>query len=425
MTYRHLVCLGCLLVASGGCMATRLQNNSDDAAVTVGSLQQQQVLDNLAMFVYDPNSLPYFSYPNQGTAIVSDQEAAGATPSLGRIAGNGTLSTVQKTVGGTSTANGQTVTTTNNLLPAHLGDFMLTALGFSTSGQVTNQQSFTLTPINDPRKLELMRCAYQLAISRCGCRQPANGCPDCQSRFNTFYTGDPDGNIQQTSAGTVTSECLKSPYCWFHVGCKKDVPKHCECTPVGHYCGVYVWVTCEGRDELSMLTLAILDYALHDPPVRLNKQVSYYVDVFGLPTLQKDAVGTVNAQVGINERPESLLNIPEAEAVRIEQLLQQRLKFLQQQLDALNAKDEEAACKGGDKGAPAGGKGGANPAIQQILDEMDAIRRKLYFLDETLRSGALKEQFFRGSGAPVAPFSIIPQLQQAINAQTPPPPLPQ
>ena len=60
-----------------------------------------------------------------------------------------------------------------------------------------NQESFVLTPINDPRKLELMRCAYQIAVSSCGYGVPSRNCPDCQARFNTFYTGDPEGNIQR------------------------------------------------------------------------------------------------------------------------------------------------------------------------------------------------------------------------------------
>ena len=74
MIYRRLFCLGCLLVASSGCLASRLNKDSVEQAITVGDLEQQEVLDNVAMFVYDCNSMPYFSYPNQGSAVVSDQE---------------------------------------------------------------------------------------------------------------------------------------------------------------------------------------------------------------------------------------------------------------------------------------------------------------------------------------------------------------
>ena len=211
--------------------------------------------------------------------------------------------------------------------PQHFADFLLTTLGLSANAQRSQQESFVLTPVNDPRKLQLMRCAYQLAVSNCGRGPvPPNQCPDCNARFNTFYTGTPDPEsahvptISQMRDGTITSECLKGP-CWFHVGCEKDVPK-CPCLLVGHYCGVYVWVCPEGRDGLTKLTLAILDYAIHDQPRMLTKDVTYYVDALGLPTGQRQGVAQVHATIAINEDPAALLNIKAADAVRLEQDLQ-------------------------------------------------------------------------------------------------------
>lgn len=416
---RRLLPLAYLLLACSGCTTTRLRSNSDDTAVTVGDLEQQQVLDNLARFVYDCNSMPYFSFPNQGSAIVSDQESGGMTPSWGRLGGSGQVTQVTK-----NAAGGIMGSTVSTLGPQHLGDFLLSTLGLSATGQVSNQQSFTLTPVNDPRKLELMRCAYQLAISSCcpNCA-PARNCPDCQARFNTFYTGDPEGKIERSASGAITSDCLKSKCCWFHVGCKKELPKNCECISVGHYCDVYVWVTHEGRDELTKLTLAILDYATHDPPVQLTKTISYNIDQFGLPEKMGSQVGTVSATVAVSERPASLLNISNADAVRIEQVLQERLKKLQARLDELNA--SAGAAPNNANAANGKAAGGSDPEKTQVVADIDSINRKLDFLSELLRAGPLKEQFYRGSSATITPFSVIPQLQQAINAQTPPAPLPQ
>ena len=255
-----------------------------------------------------------------------------------------------------------------------------------------------MTPVNDPRKLELMRCAYQTAVSNCGFGPVPRGCPDCQARFNTFYTGDPDGKISQLTGGAITSDCLKGP-CWLHVGCEKEVPKDCSCIPVGHYCHVYVWVCSDGRDELTKLTLAILDYAVHDAPQRLTKDVTYYVDPLGLPTTQKDGVATIKATIGINERPEGLLNLPEAQEVELEQQLQERIRWLTALLAKVDPKDSEQK--------------------RIINDEIEDARQKLYFLDQQLKNGGIKEQFGPAGGAPGSPYGGILQFNQELNSANP------
>jgi hypothetical protein len=393
-----LILAACIALATAGCTHVQLEKNTVNEAYSVGDLEQQQVLNNLAMFVYNYNSMPYFSFPNQGATVVTDQGNAGVTAAWGRPI----------TSGGTATS-----------APKKFGDFLLTAIGMSGSAQRSNQESFVLTPINDPRKLELMRCAYQIAVSSCGYGTPARNCPDCQARFNTFYTGDPDGNIRDSAAGTITSECLKSNFCWFCSGCEKQVPKHCPCQMVGHYCGVYVWVPPEGRDELTRLTLAILDYALHEPPVRLTKEIIYYVDDLGLPTLQKDAVGTVRATVAINERSEALINISAADELRIEQQLDARLKALRARLAEVQAASK---AKPDEKPAPGGAAKGSSEE-SQLLDAIDLVEHKLQFLDSQLNHGGIREQFYRGGVAP-PPFSVIPQLLQQQNALGAPATLP-
>jgi hypothetical protein len=369
------------LCLSTGCTHVQLRKNAVNEAISVGDLQQQQVLDNLAMFVHDYNSMPYFSYPNQGAAIVTDQGTSGITPSFGRPITSG-LQFARPTF----------------FRPPFYLDFMLSSLGLSATAQRSCQESYTMTPINDPRKLELMRCAYQTAVANCGYGPPPRSCPDCQARFNTFYTGDADGKISQLNNGVITSDCLKGP-CWFNTGCKKDVPK--DCCSVGHFCDTYVWIGPEGRDELTKLTLAILDYATHDSPARLTKDVTFFVDALGLPTTQKDGVGQVKATIAINEQIESLLNIPPSQEVELERQLQERIKRLSATLE--QTKDTEQK--------------------KNLSDEIEDAKQKLYFLDQQLRSGGLKEQFAPPSPSAPPPFSIIPQLQQQQSANSAPPTL--
>ena len=303
------------------------------------------------MFVCDPNAMPYFSFPNTNSALVTDTGGALGGPSFAQVVSG--------------------------------------ALSLNICGM--RLDSFTATPINDPRKLELMRCAYQKAVSSCRGRGASTTCPDCQTRFNTFYTGDPNGDIRAKANGNVTSECLRSDCCWFHVGCKKCFAKNCHCNLVGHYRDVYVWVGPEGRDELSKLTLAILDYALHDPPTQRQKEVVYYLDEYGLPTTDATSVGKVTATIAIDENNVSLLNTSRRDEARIEQQLDYRLKTVRDRLAASQDADEK----------------------KDLREQAQRLEAKLDFLHEQIRAVALKEQYYP-SPSPPAGTGIL-GLQQQLS----------
>jgi hypothetical protein len=339
-----------------------LRKQTISQSTAVHDLVEQQVMDNLAMFVHDPNSMPYFSYANQGGSQVTDQAGATASAGGGRVNMFGALP----------------------VFPYSF-PFGLSTLGLTANAQRSQQLAFTVTPVNDPRKLELMRCAYQIAVANCGRGAVSGTCPDCQTRFKIFYTGDPNGDIRQTANGIVTSECLRSNCCWFHVGCKKCVPKDCCCIAVGEYCGCYVWVLPEGQDQLTKLSLAILDYAMHEPPVKLTKQVEYNIDEYGLPTTLARSVGKVTANVAIDEHVEGLLKVDQADEARIEQFLDYRHKHVKERLAVTNDATERKA----------------------LLDEDEMLQNKLDFLHEQLRTGGLKEQFY-----PRTPFPSGPNLLQ-------------
>jgi hypothetical protein len=367
MMTRHYVIIACICCTVSGCTATQLRKDTVQQAVAVHDVVQQQVMDNLAMFVYDYNSMPYFSCPSQGGAQVVDQATAGGSVGWGRA--NNYFGT--QTVG----AAGFPLTV----------PLLLNAVGLSGSGQRSQQESFIVTPVNDPRKLELMRCAYQLAVRSCGRGAVSATCPDCQTRFKVFYTGDPNGDIRQGANGIVTSESLNSTCCWFHIGCKKCLPKHCPCIAVGEYCGCYVWVLPEGQDELTKLTLAILDYALHDPPGKRSKEIVYYVDEYGLPTTKQNSVGTVTANVAIDESPEGLLKMSQGEERALLDLLDYRHQHVKERLLATSSPEEQKA----------------------LLEESRMLEAKLDFLKHQMRSGGLREQYF-----PRSPISTGPSVLQ-------------
>jgi hypothetical protein len=379
---RTLGCVSLVLSAAlfSGCLDWQLRKNTVDVSYSVGEIQQQQVLDNLAKFACDYYAFPSFSYPNQGGSNVTDQVTSTVSPGLSRIGLTGTA----------------------------VKAFVFSTLGLNFGGQRTCLESYTLTPVNDPRKLELMRCAYQKAARSCGMGEESTTCPDCKAIFNKFYTGDINGDIRQHANGIVTSECLSEHGCWFHVGCHRCVPRHCDC--VGHYGDTYVWVLPEGRDELTKLTLAILDYAMNSPPAGLSKQISFYIDEYGLPTNKQDAVGSVTATVAIDEQPASLLSRPQSDELRIERILKDRLRQVNDEITAITQNypdwkpysEGPTAEPGTEKpasGTAADKKQLAFQRFENLMKERQTIESKLQYLGEQLRTPGLKQQF-----VPVAPL---------------------
>ena len=63
----------------------QLQRNASGQYATVGTLYQNQVLDNVAMFLYDPGSLPYFSVLGSSNTQLSDSGNASGMLRLARV----------------------------------------------------------------------------------------------------------------------------------------------------------------------------------------------------------------------------------------------------------------------------------------------------------------------------------------------------
>lgn len=309
-----------------------LQKTTASQAMTATDIHQQQVLDNLAKFAFDSNSMPSFSIASSGQASVGDSIEGG-------------------------------------MQDLAFNPFGFVGAAFNIGGSRSTENFWSLTAVNDPTRLELMRCAYQRAVGA-DYNNESGFCPDCQKRFHEFYTGSaeekgeycfkegdgrngcdvdqlptPDSNGNEPcicpdteplptdlelkrrtpqapnlnygeDSGAVTINCVNPGRCrWFGVGPKEAIPKDCPCQYVGHHCGTYVWVLPgEGRDELAKLTLVIMDFALNSAPTASTKEVTLYrkVDATGIeqPSTCEDATKVVKMTIPAGELAETRLAYP-------------------------------------------------------------------------------------------------------------------
>lgn len=165
---RLTVFVGIVLLAQG-CAHHQLGFITTKQAHTVEDVHTQQVLDNLAKFAHNPHALPHYSFPSSGSSNVDASVDGGAG--------------------------------------FFFSPHRLTSWMFDFGGSRSIRETYTMTPVNDPRKLELMRCAYQRAISTCCCAGESGCCPDCEKRFNKFYLGtERPSKVRERVNGKIISE---------------------------------------------------------------------------------------------------------------------------------------------------------------------------------------------------------------------------
>jgi hypothetical protein len=196
-----------MVIVSVGCTHAQLARSTVNQASTLTDLQYQQVLDNIAMFVKNPYTVPWHVVPVVGTAQVTD--TGQTTPQF----------TFQNTGPG------------------------LSQFGIPVQGSRGIQESWTLVPAvynsKDPKDLKLPPSFTQNIVL---------------GVIRTLYQTvidypNPNGEW------FACSYHLRSG--WFSVGKKKDVPK--DACYVGCYKGTYVWVMPEGLEDLANTTMAVLD----------------------------------------------------------------------------------------------------------------------------------------------------------------------
>lgn len=273
----HLVRLSIVvvLVCASGCTAARLRQRTINQGSTLPELQFQQVLSNLAMFADNPAALPWHVNLREGTTQLTDSLSGGSLVDLGPPA------VTQPQIFGSRTVVAQ----------------------------------WGMAPVIDPVELALLRVAYRRAFGAEEMPSPelleelahelkdqmaAN--PDLRDETEVFFEfesrsnrspADLDRRIVTTNDTTFCDEgcvcdedtedsaaakprravsplarnvCRKMEMIereltqiepgWFHVGCKRDVPK--TACYVGRHDERYVWVEADGREALTNFTLTIL-----------------------------------------------------------------------------------------------------------------------------------------------------------------------
>jgi hypothetical protein len=215
-----------------GCLTHQsLRDNTVCTSMTLADLNYQQVLDNVARFVVTPSVMPSISIINAGTVTIADQKTASATATY-----NPTLTFKQQ--GG--------------------GALPILSLLFNPSASRSVTENWSLVPVTDVDNLRRIRCAFELVVNG----GETTNCDNCTDLLKKFYLGEQD-----------RQECYL-PRGWFHVGCKKDVPK--EACYVAHCHGTYVWVLPDGMDGLTRFTMTVIDLATGKPHAPTKTVVKTY-----------------------------------------------------------------------------------------------------------------------------------------------------
>ncbi len=214
---RAMLLIGLLPTLSGCATQLALRDDTVWTSNTLTDLQYKQVLDNVARFQDDPDTVPSFAVATAGTVAVNDQAGAGVSP------------------------------TYSPTLPFSLqggGALPILSLLFPFSAQRTTAENWSLTPITDADNLRRLRCAYRLLVMG----EATPNYEFCSKQMKEFFAGE-----------EAALADYYPPRGWYGVGCKKDIPK--DACYVGCHCGTYVWVLPEGRNDLALFTMGALDLA--------------------------------------------------------------------------------------------------------------------------------------------------------------------
>ena len=326
---RYFLVFSCFTAFFSGCAHHQLRYNTIHHAETLTDLYERQVLNNLARFKENPESIPHFEIPTSGGTNVNDTVGFAASP----------LNVFRE--------------------------------AFGLDGSRTQLNAWTLQPVTNPDRLRRMRCAFQRAVG-----YESSSCDDCCQLEQSFistprtvvaqvfdetgkrtvdpitgkayegvtyldevrsYTqngspiaetvevyrplssgqGDPvdpvltqralvvDGvetdrsvYYMEYSRGVV-ADVTRSPYdcngqcavqpCWIKSAPTSRTARLRGRGRFGSYRGTHVWVPNEAKAEFGKLVLTILEYATTDPTPGLSKEVTLYLNHDGSPATPETA----------------------------------------------------------------------------------------------------------------------------------------
>jgi len=185
----------------------------------------KRVLDNVARFYDNPDTIPSFAVVTAGTVAVGDQAGVGVSATY-----SPTLSSAQQ--GG--------------------GALPILSLLFPFNGSRSLNENWSLTPVTDADNLRRLRCAYRLLLQD----KNTPNCAFCEQQMREFFAGE-----EAYLADTFP------PRGWFNVGTKHSVVDPNACY-VGRHGDTFVWVTAAGMNGLAVFAMGALDLAtgkLHTP----------------------------------------------------------------------------------------------------------------------------------------------------------------
>jgi hypothetical protein len=204
----RLLAVSCAVAACGGCTSNQLRRSTLNQARTWTDLQYQQVLDNIALFVDNPGSMPYFAGVGGGVADIKDRASIGNTIGIQWV--------------------------------SSLFNYGVDNVSFGASRQ--RNENWSLAPVYQAPKLSDMRFMYASLVTGA-----------CQDESHAEYL---------QSAYHINPSVYLAP-CWWGAGKLRNIPHNASY--VGHYRGVYVWVMPEHVEELTNFSLAILKVAATVP----------------------------------------------------------------------------------------------------------------------------------------------------------------
>lgn len=303
------------------------------------------MLNNLARFVENPETVPHFEVPTSGGTNVNDTTTLSATPI----------------------------------------DVFREAFGLM--GVRAEINAWTLRPVTEPDRLRRIQCAFQRAVGYqtpnctdcCALEQPFLDTPAISagplfdqngkrtldpvtgqpfrnvtalSQVAEYYAdGQPTGKMIQVyrpmasgqgdpinpaltmrrpvtddgieidnvdpvfymeyTQGVLTeatrepfdcqSQCAVQP-CWFKFGRNRATAKSQSRGLFGEHMGVYVWVPECHRAEFGKLVFSVLEYATTDPPAEETKQVTLYLNHQGGPADRNSASQVITRTIPATAR---------------------------------------------------------------------------------------------------------------------------
>src|SRR5260370_10694981 len=222
---RAMLLIGLLSALSGCATSSALRTDTGKTTNTLTDLQFQQVLDNVARFQDNPDTVPSFAVTTTGTVSLLDTTGAGVSPTY-----SPTLTFIQQ--GG--------------------GALPILSLLFPLTASRAVTENWSLTPITDADNLRRLRCAYRLLVMG----EATPNYEYCRKQMKEFFAGEEAALVDYFP-----------PRGWYGVGGRKDVPQG-ACYVGCHGC-TYVWVTPEGMNDLAVFAMGALDLAtrqLRPPP---------------------------------------------------------------------------------------------------------------------------------------------------------------